>query len=158
MIVYQEGNIENGIDRYPLLSPDEQLRNAELDFYHYLDSIFFRQADSFYAIWEVEGAYKAALRLEPYSDGMLLCALETAPAERGKGYATKLISAMQSYLRKQGSGKVFSHVSKRNAVSLAVHKKCGFQIIKDFAVYTDGSVTNNSYTLEYRYEKSEIRD
>lgn len=156
MTVYHEGNLENGVDRYPYLTVNEQLRYAEQDFYNYLSSVFFLQRASLYAIWEIDGAYKSALRLEPYSDGMLLCALETAPEARGKGYATELISAIQRYLRKQGSGKVYSHVSKRNAASLAVHKKCGFQIIKDSAVYSDGSVMHNSYTLTYRYEKSEI--
>ena len=156
MAVYFEGNRDNGMDRYPFLSSDEQLRNAESDFYNYLRSVFFRQPDSFYAVWEAEGRYKAALRLEPYSDGLLLCALETAPEDRNRGYATQLIRAVQRYLSELDDGKLYSHVSKRNAASLAVHNKCGFVIMKDYAVYADGSVLHNSYTLVYTYEKSEI--
>lgn len=156
MDVYLEGNLENGNDCYPSLPPEERLRRAEEDFYHYLNSVFFCQSDSYYAIWEVDGCYKAALRLEPYSDGLLLCALETAPKERRRGYGTQLIRAVQKHLMEHGSGKLYSHVSKRNAASLSVHKKCDFKILKDHAVYSDGSVMNNSFTLVYVYEKSEI--
>lgn len=156
MSVYYECNLENGVDRYAFLSSGEQLRNAEADFYNYLNTVFFRQRDSVCAVWEVQGRYKAALRLEPYADGLLLCALETAPEERRRGYATRLIHAVQEYLSEQGSGKLYSHVSKRNAASLATHYKCGFEIQKDHAVYADGSVLHNSYTLLYSYKKSEI--
>lgn len=155
MNVYVEGNILNGREFFPKESAQQQLCNAEQDFYHYLKSVFFRQSDSWYAIWEAQGRYVSALRLEPYSDGYLLCALETAPDVRQRGYAKTLICAVQSYLAEQGSGVLYSHVSKRNAASLAVHKKCGFQIVMDHAVYSDGSVHQNSYTLAYPYKKSE---
>ena len=129
MTVYHEGNLESGVDRYPYLTANEQLRYAEQDFYNYLSSVFFLQKASLYAIWETDGAYKSALRLEPYSDGMLLCALETAPEARGKGYATELISAIQCYLRRQGSGKIYSHggfanIEKRceNRICHRIHK------------------------------------
>lgn len=155
MDVYAEGNIINGKEFYPNLSEAEQVRNAEDDFYQYLYSVFFRQDHSVYAVWEVDKRYVSALRLEPYSDGMLLCALETAPNARRNGYATKLITSVQAYLMQQGSGTIYSHVSKRNLTSLAVHRKCGFQIIKDHAVYSDGSLSQSSYTMAYKFEKSE---
>lgn len=155
MNVYTEGNILNGKTFYPKESAQQQLCNAEQNFYHYLNSVFFRQNNSCYAIWEAQGRYVSALRLEPYSDGYLLCALETAPDVRQRGYAETLVCAAQSYLAEQGSGVLYSHVSKKNAASLAVHKKCGFQIIMDHAVYSDGSVHQNSYTLAFAYEKSE---
>ena len=155
MNVYSEGNILNGKEFYPNESAQQQLFYAEQDFYQYLRDVFFRQSDSFYAIWEVQGRYVSALRLEPYSDGYLLCALETAPNDRQKGYATALVAVVQKYLAQQGSGILYSHVSKRNTASLAVHRKCGFQIVMDHAVYSDGSILQDSFTLAYPYEKSE---
>ena len=153
--VYHETNICNGKEFYPNLTELEQIRNAEDDFYQYLQSVFFKQDDSYYAVWEEEGCYLSALRIEPYSDGLLLCGLETIPTVRHRGYASSLILAVQTYLQQQGSGRIYSHISKRNIPSLAVHKKYGFQIVKDHAVYSDGSVAYNSYTMLYEYEKSE---
>lgn len=155
MHVYEEGNISNGRELYPHLSYNEQLCMAEQDFYQYLMTVFFRQKDSFYAVWESEWRYRAALRIEPYSDGLLLCALETAPDSRDHGYATALVHEVLKYLSQKGSGTVYSHVSKRNQPSLAVHKKCGFEIIKDYAVYSDGSVIHNCFTLANMYKESE---
>ena len=98
MEVYREGNIDNGRELYPADSAYEQLRNAEQDFYQYLQSVFFRQDHSFYAVWESDGKYQSALRLEPYMDGFLLCALETAPAARNRGLAAALVFAVQDLL------------------------------------------------------------
>lgn len=156
MNIYIDGNLDNGKELYPDDTEGAQLRKVEADFYRYLDSIFFQQKDSYYMIWETSGQYKAALRLEPYQDGYLLCALETAPDARQKGYATNLVNATLTYLSASGSGILYSHVSKRNAPSLALHQKCGFQVIKDYAVYSDGSVLHNHLTFAYTYEKSEI--
>ena len=155
MQVYREGNVDNGRELYPDFSPEEQLANAEQDFYHYLNFVFFKQDGAFYAIWEAEGSYKSALRIEAYADGFLLCALETAPGDRCRGYASALIRAVQNYLKGKGSGTIYSHVSKKNTASLAVHRNCGFQVIKDHAVYSDGSVLSGSFTLAYQYQKSE---
>ena len=151
MQVYREGNLENGAELYSRQTPELQLRNAEMDFYHYLNSVFFCQKDSCYAIWEVDGCYTSALRLEPCLDGLLLCALETAPEARRRGYAFSLIQSVQAYLKARGCDVIYSHVSKKNAASLAVHKKCGFEVIKDCAVYSDGSVLHASVTLAYHY-------
>ena len=89
----------------------------------------------------------AALRIEPYCDGLLLTGLETAPEEREKGYATQLLSAVLEYLRVSSKSIVYSHVIKNNPASLAVHKKCGFVKHLDYAVYVDDSVSQNAYTL-----------
>lgn len=155
MHVYSESNALNGSERYPNDTDEQQVLEAEQDFYLYLTSVFFCQSDSFYAIWEEDGRYQSALRLEPFSDGYLLCALETAPDARRRGYAAKLISAVQTYLAQTGGCKIYAHVSKKNKPSLAVHRKCGFQIVHDHAVYSDGSVLQNSYTFLYHHEKSE---
>lgn len=155
MQVYQEANIENGAIRYPHLSPIRQEAAAEQDFYQYLKEVFFRQQNSFYAVWEDEGMYTAALRIEPYHDGYLLCALETDPRFRRRGYATLLMKQVVAYLSALGDSVIYSHVSKRNRASLAVHKKCGFSVIEDYAVYSDGSVHTNSFTLKRTIKKSE---
>ena len=147
MNVYKESNIRIGSEEYPDHSPEVQLINAESDFYNYLKTIFFPQPDSYYAIWEEEGRYKAALRLEPYADGFLLSALETAPEVRDKGCATALINAVLEHLRESQNSILYSHVAKSNIASLYVHRKCGFQIIKNYAVHSDGSVFHNSYTM-----------
>ena len=152
MRVYEENNLLTGREQYPRLSEANQLREAEQDFYEYLRSVFFRQKDARYAVWEEQNRYISAVRLEPYSDGVLLCALETAPDYRRKGYGELMIRALQSYL--QGM-KIYSHVAKSNTASVELHKKCGFQIMKDYAVHMDGSVFHDSVTMVYECEKTE---
>lgn len=155
MGVYSEGNQENGAELYPNLTAEEQVREAELDFYNYLSEVFFRIENAFYAILEENNTYLSALRMEPYKDGWLLCALETAPAARRRGYATALIVLVLRYLSQFGETKIYSHVSKKNIPSLSAHRKCGFSIELDYAVYSDGSVLQNNHTLVYHLKKSE---
>lgn len=145
MSVYEEGNRENGALLHPQLPEGQQLLWAEQSFYQYLSEVFFLTAGAVYAVWVENGSYVSALRLEPYEDGFLLEALETAPAYRRKGYAEKLLRAVQAEFPQ----KIYSHVSKRNTPSLAVHKKCGFRQVLDYAKYIDGSVVRNAITLCY---------
>lgn len=93
------------------------------------------------------GEYISALRLEPYKDGLLLEALETAPRHRRKGYGYQLLKAV---LNAFPDRKIYSHVSKRNVPSLAIHEKCGFRKISDAAAYIDGSVNERAVTLCYQ--------
>lgn len=144
MEVYIEGNLENAEEFYPDLTEAQKLMQAEQDFYQYLNKVFFRTSDAVYAIWEERGIYVSALRLEPYHDGFLLEALETAPPSRRQGYAVELIRAVQEQFPNQ---RVYSHVSKKNAASLQVHEKCGFRRISEYAVYIDGSVNRRACTL-----------
>ena len=148
MEVYADGNRENGADFYPSLPREAQLLQAEQDFYAYLSDCLFRQPEAAYYIWSENGRYLCALRLEPYQDGLLLEALETHPAYRGRGYAKQLIRAV---LEAVACEKVYVHISRRNAPSIAVHTVCGFRKILDHAVYADGSVLHSSDT--YLYEK-----
>lgn len=150
MKVYIEGNLENGAEEAPDETADRQIQIGEDQFYRYLRDIFFRDKESIYAVWVENGNYLSALRLEPYQDGLLLEALETIPEERKKGYAEKLISAVLQELAKQGHATIYCHVSKNNAASLRVHEKCGFRIIRDYAAYIDGSVSNRAFTLVYK--------
>lgn len=154
--VYNESIISAGKERYPFCTDVEQRFRAESDFYHYLNSVFFHQPNSFCAIWAASGEYKTALRLEPYCDGLLLCGLETAPEARNEGFATALLKAVLHNLSEHNIGTVYSHVNKTNVSSLTVHQNCGFQIIKNHAVCLDGSVLHDSYTLAFTCKKSEI--
>lgn len=142
MQVYREGNEENGADLYPQESKERQLLLAEQDFYRYLQDCFFKTADAVYCVLEEGGRYLAALRLEPYRDGMLLEALETKPEIRRNGCAVRLIGEVTAKV----PGKIYSHISRRNTASIRTHEKCGFQKILDHAVYVDGSVSTRADT------------
>ena len=120
----------------------------ENDTMSYLREVFFREKGAFYAVWVVDSAYKAAVRFGPYKDGLLLHSLETAPGDRRKGYAYALLMHTLDYLRTTDHKKIYSHINKRNKASLALHTKCGFKIVSDVAVYLDGTVTQNSNTLQ----------
>ena len=146
MAVYEQSNQENGEEFWPELSAGERLLRAEQEFYQYLQQVFFQTEGAVYYLWEVKSRPVCALRLEPYRDGMLLEALETAPAQRRKGYATALIRAA---LAQVGTVKIYSHVGKRNEASLKTHIACGFRRISEQAVYADGSVNDRCCTLLY---------
>ncbi len=110
----------------------------------YLRRDFFRTPGAMVALWEGEGQCLSALRLEPYRDGLLICALGTHSACRNRGHATALLRAV----RQSVPGSLYAHVAKDNIPSLAAHKNAGFQIIQDTARYLDGSVDGKSYTLK----------
>lgn len=119
---------------------------AEQEFYHYLNDCFFRTPGAVYCIWQEGQRYVSALRLEPYNDGRLLTALQTAPDCRGNGYAGSLVRAVLAWQKAYGGGKIYSHIENRNAPSIKVHTACGFRKIADCARYLDGSVTKQAGT------------
>ena len=139
MEVYADSNEEKASD-WPNLPRGYALTLAEQDFRQYLQEVFFPTDGALCAVWEEEGCYVSALRLEPYRDGLLLEALETRPDQRGKGYAQTLIREMQRYLVGQGPVKLYSHEHRRNTASRKTHEQCGFHVISDCAVYINGSV------------------
>ena len=94
MAVYEESNLENAQMLWQDLSETELLLRAEQAFYGYLQEDFFRTSEAYYAVWEEDGRYCSALRIEPYQDGVLLEALETRPDSRCRGYATMLMQAV----------------------------------------------------------------
>ena len=149
MKIYIEGNQEHGEEFWPKKTPEEQIRLSELDFLSYLRDSFFAKQGTVYMIWQVDNRYVSALRLEPNRDGLLLEALETLPEERRKGYAISLIAAVQEWLRDSGKSKLYSHVSKKNVPSLKTHMHCGFEVYLDYAVYSDGRLNQNAYTMHY---------
>ena len=146
MEVYADSNAEKASD-WPNLPHGYALTLAEQDFRQYMDEVFFKTTDALCAIWEENGKYVCALRLEPYKDGLLLEGLETHPDHRKKGYAATLIMAVQQH---SGTVKMYSHVNKRNMASLKTHEKCGFLQISDHAVYINGSVDYRCCTLLYQ--------
>ena len=107
----------------------------------YLRYEFFSLPGAVYCLWLAEGQCVSAVRLEPWRDGTLLTALETAPDKRKRGYARELVRAVVAYLAEQGSVRLYSHIHHRNAASIRVHEKCGFWKISDTAVLMDGTVT-----------------
>lgn len=144
MDVYEEGNRENASQLFPKEPEEQGILLAEQSFYQYLRECFFVVPEAFYAVWELNGRYVSALRMEPYQDGFLLEALETLPTERRKDYASELIKAVLEHM---GQAKIYSHVSKKNMASLRTHEKCGFHRTLEHAVYADGSVLSNSCTF-----------
>ena len=146
MAVYAESNRENGEEFYPDLPAGQQILRAEQDFYAYLQTGFFTQPGDRYCIWEENGKYICALRLQRYQDGLLLEALETHPEFRGRGCAQRLIRAA---LENAEADRVYVHISRRNAPSIAAHAKCGFRKILDYSVYADGSVNRHHDTYLY---------
>lgn len=148
MQIYEQSNREAAKERKNL-PPMFALELAEQDFRQYLREVFFRTSGAICCIWEEKGRYVSALRLEPYKDGLLLAALETAPEQRKKGYAAALIREVQQYLSRQGRIKLYSHVNKRNTASLRTHESCGFSVISDCAAYINGSMDFRCCTLLY---------
>ena len=150
MEVYSETNHKTAREEWFQLPEGFALERAERDFYDYLRDSFFPTEGAVYALWEVDGKYVSALRLEPYRDGLLIEALETAPAERRKGYGRALLQAVLQHM--EGT-KLYSHVEKHNHASLALHQSCGFETVSDFAAYIDGSVNYRGCTLCYPVTK-----
>lgn len=98
MRVYSEGNRITGTERWPFEPESRAVALAEQDFYNYLSQCFFHTRGAVYCVWQEGGCYVSALRLEPWRDGLLLEALETAPERRNQGHACALVQAVQTYL------------------------------------------------------------
>ena len=147
MDIYQEGNQENARDHYPHLPLEQGIAEAEQDFYAFLKEGFFAVPGACYGVWMAEGCYVSALRLEPFRDGLLVEAVETAPERRRRGYARTLMASVFAHL---GQGKIYSHIHKKNLPSQKLHERLGFRKVSDGAVYIDGSVNQQcgTYLLE----------
>lgn len=146
---FQELNITQLMEVYSQSLNDDPVGRyqAKQDFYDYLREEFFSIPNVFYALWSLEGRCVSALRMEPYQDGYLLSGLETALQDRRKGYARKLVNGVLQYLSLEGSFPIYTHVHKKNAASLALHRACGFAPIQDYGVLIDGTVSYNYLTL-----------
>lgn len=144
--VYAQESRREGAERYPEEPEARQIQLAEEDFRGYLTEVFFPTPGACCAVWEAEGRYVSALRLEPYQDGLLLEGLTTHPGVRRKGYASALVKAVQAL---PGVTVLYSHVDKDNRPSLALHDTLGFQVISRQARFIDGSVTSHALTLRW---------
>ena len=141
----------NGLRDYPDLPMEEQFFRAQGDIIQYMQNHFFQNADAFCAFWVIDGRYVSTLRIEPYRDGLILSALETAPSHRGRGYAGSLVKQVLAYLQYKAV-KIYSHIERTNKASVAVHVSCGFRKISETAVYLDGSVSGRADTYLFEYE------
>ena len=150
MDVYAETNYLSGAQEYSTKPENLQLLYAEQDFYVFLQA-FFRLKCAASAAWTVSDVYVAAVRLEPYRDGLIVEALETMPSERRKGFGYALLQGLIDSLSASGTGKIYSHIDKCNIASLRLHEKCGFSIVSHDAVYVDGTYHPDSYTLCLEY-------
>lgn len=147
--VYSESLMLSASNGYPYLDSHEGYLNAQQDFYQYLREVFFCTDGAYYAIYEHDGAYVSALRVEPYRDGVLIAAVETAPEQRKRGFARKLIEEVLTYVRSRDISRIYAHVLKNNVPSLALHKTCGFSRIAENAAYIDGAVSDRACTFCY---------
>ena len=152
MDVYSESNVENIDYFYPDMSDrDAALSLVESRFLDYLKDDFFKRPGSSYYVLEDSGTWVSALRLSsldrssdrssdrpydvPYNNSQseggffYLEALEPRPDCRLKGFATKLIEEVVSYLKGKGPFSMFDTVSKRNEASIKTHLKAGFRIV-----------------------------
>ena len=112
MQVYQEENQKTAQKMYPDLPLGQGELYAEQAFYQYLRECFFETPGVACALWQENGRYVSALRLEPYRDGLALTALETKPSERRQGFGRKLVKAVLEY---HSGTKIYSHVWYRQA-------------------------------------------
>lgn len=146
MKIYGQTNAQVARRHYGDVSFDRGLAMVEASFYEDLQCGFFSIPHARYCLWLEEETPVSALRMEPWRDGVLLTALETAPDRRNKGYASALLRAVQAYAAEQGIYKLYSHIYNRNVASIHLHEKCGFRRISDTAAYLDGSVDRKGAT------------
>ncbi len=147
MEVYEKSNLEQGSDQWPWETRERQLALAQQAFYDYLQGCFFKVRGAAYCLWLVENQPVSALRYEPYRDGVLITALETAPKANGKGYATALLRETLKHLGSQGNTKAYVHIHRGNPASIRVHERCGFLQISQGARLLDGSYRSDHHTF-----------
>ena len=156
MDIYSESNYENTDYFYPEEEDKTAaVRKVEAGFLEFLEKEFFRSEDASYWVLEENGIWISALRTTKIQDGLYyLEALETRPDQRGKGYASLLLSAVTEALKEAGSFRLCDCVSKKNTASLKTHIKCGFQIVSEEGYdYLNGGADSRDFGLEYRYTK-----
>ncbi|MBO5952585.1 MAG: GNAT family N-acetyltransferase [Oscillospiraceae bacterium] len=149
MDVYGESLRNAAKTEYRGFDRNEAVILAEQDFYAYIREVFFCTEGAVYVVWEEKDHYISAARVEPYEGGLLIAGLETKPDCRNQGYGYKLLSALVAYCEVSNLSALYSHVEKRNAPSLTVHEKCGFERISESAIYIDGIVSGEACTMRY---------
>lgn len=142
-----DGHIQEMERRMPSPYDRSERHLAAIQSFYESVRLFFREEGAAYYILQDQSRYVAALRVQAYEDGLLLCCLETAPGDRRKGYATDLMKQTVSALRNLGYERIYSHVNRRNVPSCRVHESCGFREISKHSVFLDGRVDTSSSTL-----------
>lgn len=153
MDIYSESNTENAEDFYPEETDRAvALRKAEDGYLSFLKDEFFKWAKATYWIWDEAGLWVSAVRICEIRDGLYyLEALETHPAQRKKGYGSRLLSSVLSAMKEDGPFRLCDCVSKKNVASLKTHEKCGFRIVSENGYnYLYDETDEHDFGLEYR--------
>ena len=152
MDLYAEGNRENAEDFFPGEDPKMAVPKAEAGFLSFLKDEFFPAPENTYWVLELDGVWVSALRLtELNGRRFYLEALETHPDYRRQGYAVRLIRAVVGELQKSGPFCICDCVGKRNAASLAAHKRAGFAIVSEHGYdWLQKEADDRHYGLELR--------
>lgn len=122
---------------------DDWFLEKRSQFRIYLSARFFSKPDCrpgirpFYAIWEEEGRYVSAVRVNVYEQGLQLEALQTGEAWRRQGYATALVNAVLEYLAQRGSFPIYAHARDYMTYVHNMLERAGFHEILDYAVRKD---------------------
>lgn len=153
MGVYAESNRENAAYFYPDCADiSDGIKKVENDFLTYLQKEFFVCPENTYCVMEKDTIWVSALRLYVMKDCYYIEALETSPMYRRRGYGAELLDAVLISLKKKGPFILRDNVGKRNAASLATHRKCGFEVEHEDAVnYLSSTVNPACYGLIYRF-------
>lgn len=155
--IYIEASYEIAKEKYPELEDlTEAIREEEYYFVEKFLGKFLSKHENTYYVLEEEGQWVCALRLTKLDGFYYMEALETAPEQRQKGYASKLIKEVIKFVKQNGETSIRSNVNKTNDASLATHKKCGFEIVEENGInYISGEQRNNVYGMLYSEQRKD---
>ena len=148
--IYIEGCTENARENYPNQTDlTDAIKKEETSFVAFLQD-FFSSPNNTYYVLEENGIAVSAARLSKIEDFYYLEALETPPACRKLGYASRLLNEIIALLHQRGAVDIRDCVSKTNTASLATHKKCGFTIAEENGIcYLSNTVSEKNYGMRF---------
>lgn len=155
MTVYGESNEENIDYFYPgAADRGHALRQVEAGFLDYLRSDFFTREGCSYWVLEEDGVWLSAVRLYPIREGLYyLEALETHPAHRRQGCASRLLRALIRELQTRGSFRLCDCVGAHNLASRKAHESCGFRVAAETGHdYLRDAPDEGTVGMEYVFE------
>ena len=150
--LYAEGCYKNAKYLHP---NDEDLTEAILEqkrgHVAFFKEFLTKKGNTYYVLEEA-GQWVSTLRMTKVNDFYYLEALETPVEYRKKGYGSKIIMEVISYLKQDGPVIIRDSVKKDNLASLATHRKCGFVIEHENAIYylDNNRVDMDHYGLIYK--------
>lgn len=87
-------------------------------------------------VWEAGGEIVAMAGARgPTPSGMRIGPVYTPPGERGKGYASALVSELANHLLKEGRRFVFLFVNVKNTPAISVYERIGFSPVAGRTVF-----------------------